>query len=144
MLLHLGIHRVMIFPSNPSSTPHNHLSQQHLSLSLDGVLALWEVGRALDGLLKLASRVLLGETATDGTGLLGAEVEREVLLVLVEQAELGALVGVDDGQDLGDGLADVMAVMRGLVMPCHLQAPNHAHPDTSYVFFRDGCDGRSC
>jgi hypothetical protein len=30
------------------------------------------------------------------------------LLALVEQPELGALVGVDDGQDLGDTLANVV------------------------------------
>jgi hypothetical protein len=30
------------------------------------------------------------------------------LLALVEQPELGALVGVDDGEDLGDTLADVV------------------------------------
>lgn len=34
--------------------------------------------------------------------MLGTEVEREVLLVLVEEAELGALVGVDDGEDTGN------------------------------------------
>jgi len=68
------------------------------------------VDSALLGLLELAGRVLLGQTATDGAGLLWAEVERDVLLVLVEEAELGALVGVDDGQNLGDGLADVVAV----------------------------------
>lgn len=53
---------------------------------------------------------VLGETAAHGTGELGAEVEREVFLVLVEQAQLGALVGVDDGEDAGDRLADVAAV----------------------------------
>lgn len=41
--------------------------------------------------------------------MLGAEVERSVLLVLVEETELVALLGVDDGQDTGDGLADVVA-----------------------------------
>lgn len=65
---------------------------------------------ALGDLLQDAGGVLLGQTTTDGAGLLWAEVEWEVLLVLVEQTELGALVGVDDGQDLGDRLADVMAV----------------------------------
>jgi hypothetical protein len=30
------------------------------------------------------------------------------LLALVEQPELGTLVGVDDGEDLGDTLADVV------------------------------------
>ena len=30
------------------------------------------------------------------------------LLALVEQPQLGPLVGVDDGEDLGDALADIM------------------------------------
>ena len=68
------------------------------------------MGGALDGLLELAGSINLGQTAADGAGLLWAEVKRHVLLVLVEQAELCALVGVDDGQDLGDGLADIVAV----------------------------------
>lgn len=96
-------------------------------LSLDGVLALREVDVALGGLLEDTLGILLGQAATDGTGLLGAEVEGKVLLVLVEQAKLGALVGVDDGEDLGDRLADVVAVEREMsVMPCHLQAPSPA------------------
>lgn len=32
----------------------------------------------------------------------------DALLALVEEPQLGALVGVDDGKDLGDTLADVM------------------------------------
>jgi hypothetical protein len=52
---------------------------------------------------------VLGELAAQLTGELGAEVERHVLLVLVEQTQLGALVGVDDGEDTGDRLADVVA-----------------------------------
>lgn len=54
--------------------------------------------------------LVLGHSPADGAGLLGAEVERQVLLALVEDAELGALVGVDDGEDAGDRLADVVAV----------------------------------
>lgn len=54
-------------------------------------------------------RIVLGQPAADGTGLLRAEVERRVLLVLVEQAELVSLLGVDDGEDAGDRLADVRA-----------------------------------
>lgn len=55
---------------------------------------------------------MLGELATQLTGELGTEVEGEVFLVLVEQAQLGALVGVDDGQDASDRLADFAAVGR--------------------------------
>jgi hypothetical protein len=71
-------------------------------------------------------RLVLGESSADGTGLLGSEVEGKVpvrllevswfgeefsldaLLALVEEPQLGALVGVDDGKDLSDTLADVM------------------------------------
>jgi len=49
-----------------------------------------------------------GQTAADGAGLLGAEVERQVLLVLVEQAELRPLLKVDNGQGAGDRLAEVV------------------------------------
>ena len=54
--------------------------------------------------------LVFGEPAAHGTGESGAEVEREVFLVLVEQAQLGALVRVDDGEDTGDRLADVAAI----------------------------------
>jgi len=35
-------------------------------------------------------------------------ISSNALLALVEQAELSPLVGVDDGEDLGDSLADIM------------------------------------
>jgi len=54
--------------------------------------------------------------------LLGAEVEGKVLLVLVEQAELGALVGVDYGEDLCDGFADIMD-LHELRSTGHLLSP---------------------
>lgn len=38
----------------------------------------------------------------------GRGIGQDALLALVEEPQLGALVGVDDGQDLGDTLADVM------------------------------------
>ena len=79
-----------------------------VSTHLDSVFALREVLRALLRLLELPGGVLGGKTATDGTSLLGAEVEGHVLLVLVEQAELVSLLGVDDGQDTGDRLAEVV------------------------------------
>ena len=82
---------------------------------LDGVFALGEVSRALLGLLQLPRGVLGGKAATDGTCLLGAEVEGHVLLVLVEQAHVVALLGVDDGQDAGDRLAEVVAIWESSV-----------------------------
>jgi len=71
---------------------------------------LREVHDLLLALLGNKFPLVLGEAATNGAGLLGAEVEGCVLLVLVEQAELLALCCVDDGEDTGDGLADVVAV----------------------------------
>jgi hypothetical protein len=79
---------------------------------LDGVVALGEVPHLLGGLLGDEVDLVLGHSPADGTGLLRAEVERHVLLALVEDAELSALVGVDDGEDAGDRLADVVAVTQ--------------------------------
>lgn len=55
-------------------------------------------------------RLVLVESPADGAGLLRAEVERNVLLALVEGAKLLALLGVDDREGTGDRLANVMAV----------------------------------
>jgi hypothetical protein len=79
---------------------------------LDGVVALGEVSGLLGGLLGNKVDLVLGHSPADGTGLLCAEVERHVLLALVEDAELSALVGVDDGEDASDRLADVVAVTQ--------------------------------
>ena len=54
--------------------------------------------RLQQGLLAL----VLAQTSSDGAGLLWAKVEGSVLLVLVEEAELCSLIGVNDGKDLGD------------------------------------------
>lgn len=89
------------------------LSKQEVVLShLDGVVSLGEVGLLLLLLLGDARGILLAQSSADGTGLLCAEVEGKVLLVLVEDAQLRTLVDVDDGQDASDGLADVMAIGR--------------------------------
>lgn len=82
---------------------------------LDGVVALREMPLLLGLLLGDEVLLVLGHSPADGAGLLRAEVERQVLLALVEDAELGALVGVDDGEDTGDRLADVVAVGATLV-----------------------------
>lgn len=76
---------------------------------LDGELPLGEVGLLLLLLEGLAGRLELGESPADGTGLLGAEVERRVLLAGVEEAELSPLLGVDDGQGPSNRLAHVVA-----------------------------------
>jgi hypothetical protein len=68
-------------------------------------------------LLQNSRGVLLGQTAADRAGLLGPEVKGQVLLVLVEEAELSPLLGVDDGQDTGNRLAEVVAV-QGMLAIC--------------------------
>ena len=45
-------------------------------------------------------------------GLLSAQVEREVLLALIEEAQLRALLSMDVGEDAGDGFAEVVAGLR--------------------------------
>lgn len=45
---------------------------------------------------------MLGQAPPDRAGLFGSQVEGEVLLLLVEDAELLSLVRVDDGEDAGD------------------------------------------
>lgn len=63
-------------------------------------------------LLRDQARLLLRQAPPHGARLLRAQVEGHVLLVFVEDAELGALVGVDDGEDAGDGFADIVAVEK--------------------------------
>jgi hypothetical protein len=82
------------------------------------------VGGALLGLLKSAGSVLLGKTAADSAGLLGAEIKREVLLVLVEETKLSPLLGVDDGEDTSDRLAEVVAVKRCACQPTRSFLPD--------------------
>lgn len=61
-------------------------------------------------LLGNSAGVLGAESPADGAGLLGSQVEGEVLLLGVVLAEGVALVGVDDGQGAGDRFAEIMAV----------------------------------
>lgn len=96
---------------------HPVADSEHILGMLDGsylnsVLPLGEVDLLLALALGLQGSLVLGETAAESTGELGAEVKRSVLLALVEQAELSALVGVDDGQNASDRLANVVAVKK--------------------------------
>jgi hypothetical protein len=80
--------------------------------SLDGKLALREVRSPFAALLQHDGALLRGQTAADSPGLLGPEVERGVLLGLVEEAELRSLLGVDNGEDAGDGLSEVVDLVE--------------------------------
>ena len=65
-------------------------------------------------LLRHPSGLILGQTATDGARALGAEVERQVFLFLVEDAELRPLVGVNHCEHACDRFAEIVAVcLRG-------------------------------
>jgi hypothetical protein len=54
--------------------------------------------------------------AAHGARELGPQVEGRVLLLLVEEPELGALCGVDDGEDAGDAFPDVVSARLGSVV----------------------------
>jgi hypothetical protein len=58
------------------------------------------------------------KAAADGACALGTEVEREVLLLLVELPEVLALLLVRDRQNTRDALADSVAAQRGQRYEC--------------------------
>lgn len=100
---------------------------------LDGEFALREVLLTLLGLLQLSRGVLGGQTATDGTGLLGTEIKGLMLLALEEQAHVVSLLGVDDREDTSDRLAEVVAVE---INHSRISFVFHSSP----VDLRDGVD----
>jgi len=69
---------------------------------LNGIFSLREVSRPLLRLQQSLLALVLAQASSDGSGLLWSEVEGEVFLSLVEETELGALVGVDYCEDLGN------------------------------------------
>lgn len=81
---------------------------QNPKLRLDGVYSLREVLLLLLLLLGLLRGLVLGEASPDGTGLLWSEVQRDVLLLLIEQAQLVSLGGVQDGHHTSNRLADIV------------------------------------
>jgi hypothetical protein len=108
-------------PCPPSTLPSvSSRPARHHLLGLDGVIPLREVALPLLLLLGDAALLVLGEGAAQGAGLLGPQVEGQILLLLVEEAQLVALGRVDDGQDAGDGLADVVAVNPFPLVSCVL------------------------
>lgn len=97
-----------------SPTLHAHPASLPL-LRLDRVIPLREMPLPLLLLLRHPAGLLLGERAALGAGELGPQVEGQVLLLLVEDAELVALVGVDDGEDAGDVFADVVTAGKSSI-----------------------------
>ena len=56
---------------------------------------------------------MFGEGTSDSTGLLGAQVQRLVLLVFVELSQVGTLCLVDDCQHFSDGLSHNFSKKNG-------------------------------
>jgi len=102
--LSLRLYTVSLVPKLPKPSP------LCLDAYLDGILPLGKVSRPLLRLQQGLLALVLAQASSDGTGLLWSEVEGEVFLVLVEQSELGSLVGVDDCENFGDRLSDIMAI----------------------------------
>lgn len=83
--------------------------QRHSESYLNSKLPLGEVSLPLRRLQQLLSALVFGQASPNGASLLWSEVEGLVLLALVEQAQLRSLVGVDDCEDSGDRLSDIVA-----------------------------------
>lgn len=88
--------------SAPAQLAKEHRRKGFRNSYPNSVLPLREVDLLLPLSLGDLGSLVLGESSAQRAGQFGAEVEREVRLVLVEQAELRALAGVDDGEDAGD------------------------------------------
>jgi hypothetical protein len=69
---------------------------------LDSILPQWEMRSALLALLRHLLAFMLVQTSPDSASLFWSQIEGQVLLVLIEEAELRTLVCVDDCEDLGD------------------------------------------
>ena len=82
------------------------------STHLDSEASLRKVSLFLLLPLRHFLLLILRQSSSDGARLLWSEIERNVFLALVEDAELRALVGVDDGEDACDRFADVVAVVK--------------------------------
>lgn len=77
-----------------------------MCLSLNGVLPLGELGALSLLLQRETGGVPGGQGLAHGAGLLGAEVQRDVLLALVQLAQVLLRLGVHHDVHPGDGLAD--------------------------------------
>lgn len=74
-------------------------------LCLDGELALWVDGTLADFLQRLAVGIARRQGLANGTGLLLAQIQRLVLLVLEHLAQILLLLLVHHNVDASDGLA---------------------------------------
>lgn len=76
------------------------------NLCLDGVFPLGVLGVLADLLQGLARDILGGQSTANGAGLLGTQVNRLVLLALVQLAQVVLGLRVHHDVNTGDGLAD--------------------------------------
>lgn len=76
------------------------------NLSLDSVLSLWESDLLLSLLLSNSGSLELGQSSSQGSGLLCSQVLWLVLRTLVQLSDGLSLVLVDDSQDTGNVLSD--------------------------------------
>lgn len=76
---------------------------------LDSILSLREVSLSLLLLLSHSSGILWRQASSNGSGLLCSEIERQVLLALVEDSQLVSLVGVDDCEGSGDRFSQIVS-----------------------------------
>ena len=60
-------------------------------------------------LLRYSAGVFLAQSAADRTCLFRAQVEGQVFLLGIEEAQLVALVGIDDCEDPGNGFSEIMS-----------------------------------
>ena len=77
---------------------------------LDSILPHGEMPLSLLLLLRPSRGLTLCQPSSDRTSLLRSKIERKVLLLFVEETELGALVGIDHCEYSGNGFAEVVAV----------------------------------
>lgn len=89
----------------------------------DGVLLgskvnVLKVNVLLRLLQRLKSLLVLGESSSNGSGLLASQLGGKVLLSLVLLRQLGSLGVVEDRQHSCDRLADVVAIVSSVSLPC--------------------------
>merc|ERR1719150_567736 len=84
----------------------NRLKTETDNLSLDCELAHGELSERPLFLARLQTLLVLSEGLADGAGLLGPQVQGNVLLVLVQLPEVLLLLLVHDNVDPGNGLAN--------------------------------------
>ena len=81
-----------------------------LSLCLDSILPHWKMHLLLLLLLRHQLLFLLSQPPPNRPGLFRSQIKRQILLLLVEQAQLRSLVCIDHGKDFGDGFAEVVTM----------------------------------